>query len=101
MFSNELNSLIETDALREIVVGDRRCLIHRDHRWTLVLLHWAQEQGLLPRPCNLVMFDAHHDALRRVPGGSMASEPMVSRLRFSSTYAPRRGRTTTSNTSIP
>lgn len=71
MFSNELNSLIKTDALREITVGDRRCLIHRDHRWTLVLLHWAQEQGLLPRPCNLVMFDAHHDALEPACAGRL------------------------------
>ena len=71
MFSDELKSLVEIDALRETSVGDRRCLIHRDHRWTLVLLHWAQEKGLLPRPCNLVMFDAHHDALEPACAGRL------------------------------
>lgn len=63
MFSAELEQLAEMDALRETAIGDRRCFVHRDHRWTLTILHWAQEQKLLPRPCNLVMFDAHHDAL--------------------------------------
>ncbi|HKA00562.1 MAG TPA: hypothetical protein VKE70_28820 [Candidatus Solibacter sp.] len=63
MFSKELKKLIEIDARRETAIGDRRCLIHRDHRWVLVLLHWAQELGLMPQPCDLDLFDARHASL--------------------------------------
>lgn len=37
-------------------------MLHDDHRWLLPIAHAAQEQGLLPKPCTLVMFDLHHDA---------------------------------------
>lgn len=36
---------------------------HRDHRWQLVLVRWAQVQKHLPTPCRMVILDAHHDAL--------------------------------------
>ncbi len=56
-----MNRLVEVDGLREVRCHGPRCLMHRDHRWTLVILDWAQTRGLVPRPCNLVLFDAHHD----------------------------------------
>lgn len=50
MFSDELKKLVEIDALRETAVGDRRCLIHRDHRWTLILLLGRRNRGSSPGP---------------------------------------------------
>ena len=89
MFSDELKSLVEIDALRETSAGDPRCLIHRDHRWTLALLHRAQEKGLIPRPCNLVTFDAHHHALEpAVPAALIAFGRRACPRRISLTSAP-------------
>ncbi len=36
--------------------------IHKDHRWVLCLIYIAQQQNLLPEPCKIVYFDAHHDS---------------------------------------
>jgi hypothetical protein len=47
----------------EWTVGGVRFVLHEDHRWLLPIAHAAQEQGLLPKPCTLVSFDLHHDAL--------------------------------------
>jgi hypothetical protein len=57
-----MTSLAQIDGLSEVQCHGPRCMIHRDHRWKLVILHWAQTMGHAPRPCNLVLFDAHHDA---------------------------------------
>ncbi len=62
VFSEQMTKLKKIDGLREVQLHGTKCLIHRDHRWTLVILHWAQALGLAPSPCNLVMFDAHHDS---------------------------------------
>jgi hypothetical protein len=48
---------------RECTVKGVRFVLHEDHRWLLPIAHAAQERGLLPKPCNLVCFDLHHDAL--------------------------------------
>jgi len=47
----------------EWTVAGVRFVLHEDHRWLLPIAHVAQEQGLLPKPCTLVVFDLHHDAL--------------------------------------
>ena len=39
------------------------CIIHEDHRWLLPIAHRAQQLGELPKPCTLVMFDAHMDSI--------------------------------------
>jgi len=38
-------------------------IIHEDHRWLLPIAHRAQQLGELPKPCTLVMFDAHMDSI--------------------------------------
>jgi hypothetical protein len=38
-------------------------VIHEDHRWLLPIANFAQQRGLLPKPCTLVMFDAHEDSV--------------------------------------
>ncbi|MGC1724865.1 MAG: hypothetical protein WA755_05790 [Candidatus Acidiferrales bacterium] len=38
-------------------------ILHEDHRWLLPIAFLAQQKGLLPRPCTVIMFDRHHDAL--------------------------------------
>lgn len=58
-----LQTLVELDELRASSIGGRSVLIHKDHRWLLPLIHSSQVHGRLPTPCNLAMFDAHHDAL--------------------------------------
>jgi hypothetical protein len=65
--------------LSEWTVGGVRFVLHEDHRWLLPIAHAAQEQGLLPKPCTLVMFDLHHDALepRCLPGLRAARERLT------------------------
>ncbi len=35
--------------------------VHNHHRWALSVLHWAQENGIVDKPCTLVSLDAHRD----------------------------------------
>ncbi len=37
-------------------------ILHEDHRWVLPIVHFAQENGFLPRPCTVVMYDRHTDS---------------------------------------
>jgi hypothetical protein len=60
---SELEPLIEIDRLRSLSGIDLPAFAHDDHRFVLMLTHYAQEQGLLPRPCKVVMLDRHSDAL--------------------------------------
>lgn len=57
-----LDKLRELDNLREISFENCEAFMHKDHRWVLPIIHYSQEKGILPKPCTLVMFDAHHDS---------------------------------------
>ena len=37
-------------------------LLHEDHRWVLPMIFEAQEQGRIPRPVKVILFDRHTDA---------------------------------------
>jgi hypothetical protein len=54
--------LQQEDELRQGTVAKKPLLVHKDHRWLLPIVFQLQEEGHLPRPCDLMMFDAHHDA---------------------------------------
>jgi hypothetical protein len=58
---NDLNILVEIDNLKKLKLMNKHCFIHRDHRFVLPLVLYAQRQGFLPKPCNLIGFDNHHD----------------------------------------
>ena len=36
--------------------------LHEDHRWVLPMIFEAQEQGRLPRPVKVILFDRHTDS---------------------------------------
>lgn len=61
-FDEQMNRLRSVDGLRDARIRGKQCLLHRDHRWTLVILHWAQQAEMAPAPWNLVLLDRHHDA---------------------------------------
>lgn len=63
MITTDFEYLRDTDGLQQESVLGKEVYLHEDHRWLLPIVVDAQERGLLPRPCTLVMFDAHHDAL--------------------------------------
>ncbi|MBZ5655461.1 MAG: hypothetical protein LAO56_09300 [Acidobacteriia bacterium] len=56
-----LEYLVARDQLRPLSGLATTALLHNDHRWVLVILAWAQENKILPRPCDLVMLDYHSD----------------------------------------
>ncbi|MBS1714602.1 MAG: UPF0489 family protein [Armatimonadetes bacterium] len=58
-----LKQLNQLDGLKHGRLGDQEVYLHEDHRWLLPIVFDAQERSLLPSPCTLVMFDAHHDGL--------------------------------------
>lgn len=58
---NDLKLLIEKDDLKNIEAFDKKGFIHKDHRYTLPLVLHAQRKGFLPKPCDLICFDNHHD----------------------------------------
>ena len=58
-----ISRLAQLDGPRTGTAGGRPLRLHNDHRWTVPLIAQAQEDGLVPRPCHLIMFDRHHDAL--------------------------------------
>lgn len=57
----ELAQLQNIDELKPISLFGKQGFIHKDHRFTLPLVLYAQRKGILPQPCNLILFDAHHD----------------------------------------
>jgi len=59
-----LDDLKRIDNLKKVSFEKCECFLHENHRWVLPIIHYAQERGTLPKPCTLVMFDAHHDAKR-------------------------------------
>jgi hypothetical protein len=58
-----ISRLAQLDGLRTGTAGSRPLRLHNDHRWTVPLIAQAQEDRFIPRPCHLIMFDRHHDAL--------------------------------------
>ena len=59
---DNIENLLAFDELAEIKFKNCSGYIHKDHRWVLCLIYYGQEKGLLPKPCDMVIFDAHHDA---------------------------------------
>lgn len=57
----DISAVQKFETAREIEFDQCRCYVHENHRWCLPLVFAAQEKILLPRPCTMVMFDAHHD----------------------------------------
>ncbi len=57
----ELNTLVEKDELEEIEVQGKSGFVHKEHRFILPLVLYAQRQGILPQPCDVICFDNHHD----------------------------------------
>ncbi len=56
-----LSSLAGTDELRELFGLDKPAFIHKDHRWVLPVLAYAQIHGLVQTPALLAVFDYHTD----------------------------------------
>lgn len=52
---------------RILSLREKHVVIYDDHRWILPLIFEAQEDKLVPRPCTLVTFDRHHDAIVPLP----------------------------------
>lgn len=48
--------------LKSFQLGPKRLHLHEDHRWVLPLIWQAQQDGSLPTPVKIVLFDRHPDA---------------------------------------
>lgn len=48
--------------LKQFRFGEKRLHLHEDHRWVLPLIWQAQQDGSLPAPVKIVLFDRHPDA---------------------------------------
>jgi hypothetical protein len=62
-FAEVLSLLPGTENPKQTYADGVPYILHEDHRWLLPLAHFAQQQGMLPKPCTIIMFDRHHDAL--------------------------------------
>ncbi len=62
-FDEVFSLLPATENPKQTYINDAPCILHEDHRWVLPLVCVAQGEGLLPKPCTVIMFDRHHDAL--------------------------------------
>jgi len=58
-----LDQLKTIKGFKDVSFDDHRCFLYEDHRWILPIIHFAQENGELPKPCTIVSFDAHHDTV--------------------------------------
>jgi hypothetical protein len=58
-----LSALEKIDELRQVPFGERECFLHKEHRWVLPIIFYNQQKKILPHPCTLVTFDAHHDTM--------------------------------------
>ena len=56
-----LDLLKKIDELEECSVEDVITFIHKEHRFVLAILNYCQNNKILPKPCNVILFDAHHD----------------------------------------
>jgi hypothetical protein len=48
--------------LKPFQLGTKSLFLHEDHRWVLPLLWQAQQDGRLPTPVKIILFDRHPDA---------------------------------------
>jgi hypothetical protein len=64
---NKIDVLRDLDGLRRVPFHKCECFLHEDHRWVLPIIQHAQENGTLPAPCTLIVFDAHHDTKDPIP----------------------------------
>jgi len=62
-FAEVFSLLPESENPKQTSVDGVPYILHEDHRWVLPIVHFAQQRGTLPKPCTVVMFDRHHDAL--------------------------------------
>lgn len=62
-FVKAFSLLPESENPKQTSVDGIPYILHEDHRWVLPIVHFAQQQGTLPKPCTVIMFDRHHDAL--------------------------------------
>jgi len=62
-FAEVFSLLPERENPKEASVDGVPYILHEDHRWLLPIAHYAQQRGALPKPCTVIMFDRHHDAL--------------------------------------
>src|SRR6266851_1736343 len=67
-FNSIFSLLPETENPKQGAIEGVPCILHEDHRWLLPIAHVAQEAGILPKPCTVVMYDSHHDAFNPQPG---------------------------------
>jgi hypothetical protein len=58
-----LSVLEEIDELQQVSFDERKCFLHKEHRWVLPIIFYNQQKKILSHPCTLIMFDAHHDTL--------------------------------------
>ncbi len=58
---NQLSKLIQLDELKEIRLFGKKGFIHKRHRFILPLILYAQREGYIPAPCNIIFFDQHDD----------------------------------------
>ncbi len=57
----DISAIQEFETVGEVKFDKCICYMHENHRWCLPIAFAAQQQTSLPRPCTLVMFDAHDD----------------------------------------
>ncbi len=57
-----IDFLKDRDNLQPLKYKEVEGYIHNDHRFLLPLVYISQEKRLLPKPCKLILFDAHHDS---------------------------------------
>lgn len=57
-----LDLLKEIDNLEEYSIENINTYIHKEHRFALPILNYCQTNEILPKPCNVILFDAHHDS---------------------------------------
>lgn len=58
---NDLELLYRIDELKTGTINNRPLYYHKEHRFALPLIYYAQLTKKLPKPCNLILFDQHHD----------------------------------------
>jgi hypothetical protein len=52
-------------------MGGAPVVVLRDHRWTLPVVHFAAEQGLVATPVPIVMFNRHRDSRPPADAGAI------------------------------
>jgi hypothetical protein len=69
-FAEVLPLLPSTENPKQVFVDGVAYILYEDHRWLLPIVRCSQQKGALPKPCTVIMFDRHHDAVDP-PKGAM------------------------------